>query len=65
MIDFNYIRNQLKDSSLCKVAKASGITYPTLQRLMRGGTNFNLVTIEKLITYIKNRNDGVSDEKTN
>ena len=63
MIDFNYIRNQLKDSSMCKVSKAAGITYPTLQRLMQGGTNFNLATIEKLMVYIEKRNAGDADEE--
>jgi predicted transcriptional regulator len=69
MLDFKTIREQLSDCSLCKVAKASGVTYPTLQKIMQGKENFNTVTIKKISDYIYSKQlkatNGVNDEEAN
>jgi transcriptional regulator with XRE-family HTH domain len=52
MLTIKEIRRQLKDSSLCKVSKSSGLTYPTLRRIMTGDENINIKTLNKISKYI-------------
>ncbi len=62
MLDIKVIREQLQDCSLCKVSRKIGVTYPTLQRLMKGDENFTLSTIKKVSDYIYNKQLGATDE---
>ena len=55
MLPFKIIREQLRDCSLIKVSKQTGISYPILKKIMNGNENCNVNTIKTISDYIINK----------
>jgi predicted transcriptional regulator len=64
MYDLEVIRSFLAESSINKVSKKIGISYPTLQKVMIGDDNISLNTLKKILSYIESKqiNKGVESK---
>lgn len=55
ILDLEQIKRALEDRRLSKVAKATGLSYPTLKKLAEGEkTNYTLDTLRAISKYIRN-----------
>jgi|TARA_R110000824_G_scaffold57023_1_gene155495 predicted transcriptional regulator len=57
-MNLKYIKEQLADHNLRKVAEASGINYNVIRRLMKGETDPRYSTVEALANYLKAKDNG-------
>ena len=58
MIEIEDIRKGLAGCKIYSVAKATNLSYPTIQAFINGSrSNFTLKTIQKLAEYVKGKND--------
>lgn len=55
MYDLETIKSFLAESSINKVSKKIGISYPTLQKIMAGSDNISLNTLKKIWDYIDSK----------
>lgn len=57
MIEIEDIRKGLAGCKIYSVAKATDLSYPTIQTFINGSrSNFTLKTIQKLAEYVKGEN---------
>jgi transcriptional regulator with XRE-family HTH domain len=58
MIEIEGIRSNLVGCKIYTVAKATGLSYPTIQAFIQGTrSNFTIKTIQKLAEYVKNQEE--------
>lgn len=57
ILNLEQIKRALEDRRLNKVAKATGLSYPTLKKLAKGEkTNYTLDTLRAISKYIQDTN---------
>lgn len=57
-MNLQYIKEQLADRNLRKVAEASGLNYNVVTRLMKGETDPRYSTVEALANYLRVKDNG-------